>query len=70
MCGWGGGLNPDWFCVSQWRTEGGLGGFNPPSEIPKALQNRAKNNPIVKAVKIVEFRTQHPKMFGRKVVKV
>ena len=34
----------------QWRTEGGLEGFKPP-EIPKALQNRAKLNPIVKAVK-------------------
>ena len=36
----------------QWRTEGGWG-LNPPppSEIPKALQNRAKLNPIVKTVK-------------------
>jgi len=33
----------------QWRTEGGgvVGGSNPP-EIPKALQNRVKLNPIVK----------------------
>ena len=31
----------------QWRTEGGFGGLNPP-EIPKALQNRAKLNPIAK----------------------
>ena len=30
---------------------GGFGGFNPPPEIPKALQNRAKINPIVKTVK-------------------
>jgi len=31
---------------------GGFGGStHPPSEIPKALQNRAKLNPIVKAVK-------------------
>jgi len=40
--------------ISQWRTEnGGLGGSNPPPplEIPKALQNRAKFNPIVKTVK-------------------
>jgi len=29
---------------------GGLGGFNPPPEIPKALQNHAKLNPIVKTV--------------------
>ena len=27
------------------------GGLNPPHEIPKALQNRAKLNPIVKTVK-------------------
>jgi len=34
----------------QWRTEGE--GFNPPPpEIPKALQNSAKLNPIVKTVK-------------------
>jgi len=32
----------------QWRTGGG--GLNPP-EFPKALQNRAKLNPIVKTVK-------------------
>ena len=38
--------------TDQWRTEGGFGGFNPPPpEIPKALQNRAKLNPIVKTVK-------------------
>ena len=36
----------------QWRTEGGLGFQIPPlPEIPKALQNRAKLNPIVKTVK-------------------
>jgi len=38
----------------QWRTEGGGdGGSNhpPTPEIPKALQNRAKLNPIVKTVK-------------------
>jgi len=36
----------------QWRTEGGFGVFKPPpAEIPKALQNRAKFNPIVKTVK-------------------
>jgi len=34
----------------------GVGGWNPP-EIPKALQNRAKLNPIVKLLKIAEFRT-------------
>jgi len=30
---------------------GGLGFNHPPPEIPKALQNRAKLNPIVKTVK-------------------
>jgi len=27
---------------TQWRTEGAFGASTPPSEIPKALQNRAK----------------------------
>ena len=36
--------------LQQWRTEGGVGGFKLP-EIPKALQNHAKLNPIVKTVK-------------------
>jgi len=40
---------------AQWCTEeggdGGLGGSNPPPEIPKALQNRAKLNLTVKTVK-------------------
>ena len=36
----------------QWRTEGGLGCSTPSlPEILKALQNRAKLNPIVKTVK-------------------
>jgi len=36
----------------QWRTVGGgFGGFKPPPEILKALQNRVKLNPIVKTVK-------------------
>jgi len=34
---------------NHWNTEGG--GLNPPPEIPKALQNRAKLNQIVKTVK-------------------
>jgi len=37
--------------VSQWRTGEGLGCSNPPPEILKALQNRAKLNLIVKTVK-------------------
>ena len=35
--------------TTQWRTEGGWG-VHPP-EILKALQNRAKLNPIVQNVK-------------------
>ena len=33
-------------CHTQWRTEGGFGVFKLPPEIPKALQSRAKRNPI------------------------
>jgi len=41
-----------WVGYMQWRTEGGLGVQHPPpTEITKALQNRAKLNPIVKTVK-------------------
>ena len=40
-----------YYVAHQWCTEGvGVGVFKPP-EIPKALQNRAKLNPIVKTVK-------------------
>ena len=52
----------------QWRTEGGV--EPPPPEIPKAFQNRAKLNPIVKTVKkLLNLAPQHPKMFGKKAVK-
>ena len=40
--------------LSQWRTEGEVWGVLLPSpcpQIPKALQNRAKLNPIVKTDK-------------------
>jgi len=37
-------------CV-QWRAEGGGVVQSPPPEIPKALQNHAKLNPIVTTVK-------------------
>ena len=37
--------------MHQWRTEGGIWGVQPPPEILKALENRAKLNPIVKTVK-------------------
>ena len=39
--------------LQQWLTEGGLGvqTLPPPPEVSKALQNRAKVNPIVKSVR-------------------
>jgi len=53
---------------------GGFVGFRPPPpEIPKALQNRAKLNPTVKAVKTGEFRTPKPQDIrekGSKILKV
>jgi len=51
---------------------GGVGEFNPPPpEIPKALQNRAELNPIVKTVKKwLNLGRQHPRMFGKKAVKL
>jgi len=48
---------------------GGCGGSNPP-EIPKALQNRAKLNPIVKMLKIAEFRTPNPQDVRKKDSKI
>ena len=42
----------------------------PPPEIPKALQNRAKLNPIVKLLKIAEFRTPTPQDIRKKGSKV
>ena len=36
---------------AQWRTDGGVGGLNPPPEIPKSFQNCAKLNLTVKTVK-------------------
>jgi hypothetical protein len=49
----------------------GFGGSNPPPEIPKALQNRAKLNPIVKNVKqIAEFRTPTPQDVLKKCSKI
>ena len=48
----------------------GVWGFKPP-QIPKALQNRAKLNPIVKTVKkkLLNLGRQHHKMFGKRAVK-
>jgi len=46
------------FGRNQWRNEWGWGVQALPLEIPKAPQNRAKLNPIVKTVKkMAEFRT-------------
>ena len=54
----------------QWPTGGGgLGGSTAP-EIPKALQNRAKLNPIVKTVKIAEFRMPTPQDVWKKGSKI
>ena len=45
--------------------------FNPPPpEIPKALKNRAKLNPIVITVKIAEFRTPTPQDVREKGSKI
>ena len=55
----------------QWHAEGGFGVFNPTSpEIPKALQNRAKLNLIVKTVKNSEFRTPTPQDVRKKGSKI
>ena len=49
---------------------GGFGGVKTPPQIPKALQNRAKLNPIVKTVKkLLNLGRQHSNMFGKKAVK-
>jgi len=42
----------------------------PPPEIPKALRNRAKLNPVVKPVKIAEFRTSTPQDVRKKGSKI
>jgi len=60
-----------WLCVGGGR--GGPGGFGggggstpPPPEIPKALQNRAKLNPIWKLLKIAEFMAPTPQDVRKK----
>jgi len=55
----------------QWRTEGGLGGFKPPpprnSEGPtKSCQTQPD---CENCLKLLNLGCQHPKMFGKKVVK-
>jgi hypothetical protein len=59
---------------SQRRTEGwggGVGSKAPPSEIRKALQNRAKLNPLVKyCSKIAEFGTPTPQEIIKKGSKI
>ena len=48
----------------------GGGSTPPPPEIPKAHQNLAKLNLIVKTVKkLLNLGRQLPKMFGKKAVK-
>jgi len=46
-----------------------LGCSNPP-KIVKALQNRAKLNPIVKTVKVAEFRKPTPQDVRKKGSKI
>ena len=55
--------------LNQWRTEGGLG-VQPPPEIPKALQNRTKLNPIVKLLQIAELRMPTPQDVRKKGSKI
>jgi len=75
MCGWLFVCQKTTYMSNTYTNSGapggGLGGFNPPPpEIPKALQNRTKLNPIVKTVKkLLNLGRQHPKMFGKKAVK-
>jgi hypothetical protein len=59
-----------WSLVQRlWPTEGGFGVLTPP-EIPKALKNCAKLNPICEnCKKLLNLGRQHPKMFGKKAVK-
>jgi len=50
---------------------GWFGGFkSPPPEILKALQNRAKVNPICKLLKIAKFRTPTPQDVRKKGSKI
>ena len=49
---------------------GGLGCSNPPPEIPKALQNRAKLKPYCENLKIAEFRTPTPQDVRKKGSKI
>jgi len=52
---------------------GRFGGFNPPPEIPKALRNRAKFNPILKSVKncrIYDANTPRCSEKGSKILKL
>jgi len=50
--------------------ESGVRSFNPPAQLSKALQNRAKINPIVKTVKkFLNLGCKHHKMFGKMAIK-
>jgi len=64
----------NWSFLYQWHTEvggGEFGGSTPPPEIPKAPQNRAKLNPIVKTVKkIAEFRKPTHQDVRKKGIKI
>ena len=49
---------------------GGMGCSTPPPDIQKALQNCAKINPILKTVKIAEFRKPTPQDVREKGSKI
>ena len=58
--------------MSAVAYRGGVWGVQtPPPEIPKALQNRAKLNPIVKTVKqVAEYRMPTPQDVRKKGSKI
>jgi len=56
--------------VAYWGGGDLPGATPPPKKITKAFQNRAKLNPIVKTVKIAEFRTPTPQDVRKKGSKI
>ena len=58
------------FAVGSSGVPRGVWGVQTPPEIMKALQNRVKLNPIVKTVKIAEFRAPIPQDVRKKGSKI
>ena len=58
------------YTAVAYRGGRGFFGVQPPPEIPKALQNRAKLNPIVHCKKLLNLGRHHPKIFGKKGSKI